>query len=361
MKTTNPSAPAPFTLEYSPNVPELLLQLQCTLAISTYQAGKLIFLSPVDVERLIQLPRTFAKPMGIGVEGDRMVLATKDEVILFRNSPELATHYPRSPGTYDSFYMPRATFYTGMVDLHDIDFGSDGIYAVNTSFSSVVKITPDYSFEPVWTPPFISALVSEDRCHLNGLALENGRPRYVTAFGTGDSFQSWREKVTEAGILMDITNNEMIATGLKMPHSPRMYQGHLYVLFSATGELVRFDLDSGLYEVVYQINGFVRGLAFHGDYAFIGLSRLRKNSSTFAKLPIADYSDYAGVAIVHVPTGAYVGRIKYNASVDEIYDVQVLPGSLRPGIVNTQRPEHKMGLHLPGATFWANPEGPPKS
>lgn len=356
MKRPAAAPPSPFALEYTPNVPELLLQLNCSLAISTYQAGKLIFISPKDVERLVQLPRTFAKPMGIGIHGERMVLATREEVIVFRNSPDLALHYPRSPGTYDAFYMPRLTYFTGTVDLHDIDFGADGIYAVNTSFSCVVKVTPDYSFEPIWRPPFISALVSEDRCHLNGLALVDGKPRYVTAFGTGDSVQSWRPSVTESGILMDITTNEYIAMGLKMPHSPRMYKGDLYMLFSATGELVRFDLATGNYEVVHQIDGFVRGLSFHGDYAFIGLSRLRKNSSTFAQLPIADFSDYAGIVIVHVPTGAYVGRVKYQSSVDEIYDVQVLPGKMRPGILNTVRPEHKMGLHLPDATFWANPD-----
>lgn len=350
--------PAPFSLSYSPSIPELLLQLRCTLAISTYQAGKVVFIGPKNKENLVQLPRTFHKPMGIALDGDKMAVATKEEVIVLRNSPQLASHYPKNPGTYDAFYMPRMTYYTGAVDIHDLDFGHDGLYAVNTSFSCIIKIDGEYSFTPVWKPPFISALASEDRCHLNGMALVDGKPRYVTAFGTGDTPQSWRPTVTESGILMDVETNEIVASGLKMPHSPRMINGKMYMLFSATGELVQVDLETGKYQVVHKLKGFVRGLAHHGDYVFIGLNRLRKNSSTFAHLPVSDMSDYAGIAIVHLPTGAYVGEIRYQSSVDEIYDVQVIPNSIRPGILNTIRPEHKLGLHLPDATYWAAP--PPK-
>ena len=347
--------PAPFSLRYSPTIPELLMQLRCTLLISTYQAGKVVFIGPKNTENLIQLPRTFSKPMGIALHGDKMAIATKEEVIVLRDSPQLASHYPKSPGTYDAFYMPRMTYYTGAVDVHDIDFGHDGLYAVNTSFSCIIKIDGEYSFTPVWKPPFITKLASEDRCHLNGMALVDGKPRYVTAFGTGDTPQSWRPTVTESGILMDVESNEIIASGLKMPHSPRIINGKMYMLFSATGELVQVDLATGKYEVVHQLKGFVRGLAYYGDYAFIGLNRLRKNSSTFAHLPVTEMSDYAGIAIVHLPSGAFVGEIRYLSSVDEIYDVQVLPDSVRPGILNTIRPEHKLGLHLPDATYWAQP------
>ncbi len=353
MNQQPPQAHAPFSLTYTPNIPELLLQLNCTLAISTYQAGKVVFLSPKDENNLVQLPRNFHKAMGISFHEDKMLVATKSEVILLKDSPELAKHYPRNPQTYDALYMPRATYYTGVVDIHDIDFGRDGVYGVNTSFSCLCKIDPEYSFTPIWKPPFISNLVSEDRCHLNGMAMVDGIPRYVTAFSTGDSPQSWRPTVTVSGILMDVRTNEIVAERLKMPHSPRIFDGELYMLFSATGELVRVNLQDGSYEVVYRHKGFVRGLAKYGEYVFIGLSKLRKNSSTFAKLPVAEMANYAGIAIVHLPTGAFVGELRYQSSVDEIYDVQVLPGKKRPGIVNTDKMEHKLGLHIPQGTFWA--------
>jgi len=356
MNPSNQPLP-PFSCTYSPNVPELLMQLQCTLAVSTYQAGKVIFISPKDEEYLVQLPRTFNKAMGITLHGNKMAIATKDEVIVLVNDPGLATHYPKNPNTYDGLFMPRATYYTGQIDIHDLDYGANqSLYAVNTSFSCLIEIDDDYNFRPIWQPPFVSSLASEDRCHLNGMAMQHGKPKYVTAFNQGDHFQSWREVVTTDGIIMDVTSNELVATNLAMPHSPRLFDDELYVLLSATGELVKVDVTTGKYEVVSRVEGFVRGLAKYGDYAFVGLSRLRKNSSTFAKLKIADKALQAGIAIFHLPTGAFVGDIKYQTSVDEIYDVQIIPNLIRPGIMNTMRPDHKLGLSIPSSTYWAKLE-----
>ena len=356
MNPSNQPLP-PFSCIYSPNVPELLTQLGCTLAISTYQAGKVIFISPKDEEYLVQLPRTFNKAMGITLHGRKMAIATKDEVVVLANSPELATHYPKNPNTYDGLFMPRATYYTGQIDIHDLDYGSDNsLYAVNTSFSCLIKIDDDYNFRPIWKPPFITSLASEDRCHLNGMAMKDGKPKYVSAFNQGDTFQSWRKVVTTDGIIMDVTTNEVVASNLAMPHSPRLFGDELYLLLSATGELIRLDVNTGKYDVVNQVDGFVRGLARCGDYVFVGLSRLRKNSSTFAKLAIADKALQAGVAIFHLPTGAFIGEIKYQSSVDEIYDVQVIPNMVRPGIMNTMKPDHKLGLTIPESTYWAKTE-----
>jgi len=357
----NPNTPAPpFSCSYSPNVPELLQQLGCTIAISTYQAGKVVMLSSVDGEKLVQLPRTFQKPMGIALEGDRMAIATKDEVTVLANSPGLAAHYPAKPGVYDALFMPRATYYTGQIDIHDLEWGAEGrLFAVNTSFSCICTLDSEYSFTPYWQPGFISNLAHEDRCHLNGMAMEEGLPRYVTAFNTGDSRQSWRPKVTETGVLIDITDGHIISEGLPMPHSPRLYEGQLYLLLSATGELVKVDLESGKYEVLNQLNGFVRGLGRCGDYLFIGLSRLRKNSSTFAKLPMSHQAQQAGVAIVHQQTGAIVGQIRYQASVEEIYDIRILQGMRRPNLMNTYKSDHKLGLSIPEKTYWA--KGAPES
>lgn len=349
--------PAPFSCVYTPNIPELLHQLGCTIAISTYQAGKVIMMSADSPEKLIQLPRSFSKAMGLALDGRKLAIATKDEVLVLANSVDLAEHYPRQPHTYDALFMPRATYYTGNVDIHDLDWGANGgLFAVNTSFSCLIEIDDNYSFTPYWQPPFINKLASEDRCHLNGMTMVNGLPKYVTAFGTGNTVQSWRDTVTTGGIIMDVDSNEMVATEVPMPHSPRLYNGELYVLLSATGELAKVDIRSGKRTTVNKLKGFVRGLSFIGDYAFVGLSRLRRNSSTFAKLPIAADAQYAGISVIHMPTGALVGEIRYQASVDEIYDVQIFPEMTRPNLLNTQRPEFRLGLDIPGATYWARVE-----
>ncbi len=349
-----PTTLPPFATTYSPQLPELMLQLQCSIAITTYQANKLVLISPVDAEKLTQLPRSFNGPMGIAVQGDKMVLASKDEVTVFENSVDLAKHYPNKTNTYDSLWLPRLTFYTGRVDMHDIAFGHDGIYAINTSFSCVCKINGNYNFIPVWQPPFISKLVSEDQCHLNGLVMVNDKPKYITALGQTNTPQGWRENITTGGILMDVETNEVILSGLAMPHSPKMYNKELYMLLSAKGEFIKADMANKTYTVIKKFDGFCRGLAFYNDYAFIAFSKLRKNSSTFAKLSFSETANFAGIKIIHMPTGAQVAEITYQNSVDEIYDMVVLPGMIRPNILNTSNDIYKHSLSIPGQTFWAD-------
>lgn len=345
---------APFSCTYSSHVPELLQKLHCSIAISTYQAGKIVFISALNESKIVQLPRTFDKPMGIAHdhESDKLALACKDEVIVFSNAEELAKHYPRSPQKYDALYMPRASYYTGSLDIHDLNFGTNKeLYGVNTLFSSIVKIDDNYSFTPVWEPSFIDRIVSEDRCHLNGMAMLNGKPKYVTAFGQGNSFQSWRDTVTTGGIVIDVETDEIIIDGLAMPHTPRIFNGDLYTLLSATGELIKINKEKGTYEVVVKLDGFVRGMDLHKDYLFIGLSKLRKNSSTFAKLNLQ--ANEAAIMIVYLPTGSIAGKITYQTSLDEIYDVHILPGKTRPNIMNTIRPDYKEGVTTPNSTYWA--------
>ncbi len=347
---------APFSCQYTPQIPELLLRLNCSIAISTYQAGKIVLISPKDENSLVQLPRTFAKPMGVAedIESNKLAIACKDEVIVFSNSKNLAQHYPLSPNKYDSIFMPRTTYHTGSLDIHDLNFGKDGsLYAVNTSFSCIININDNYNFAPYWTPPFIDALVSEDRCHLNGMALKDGIPKYATAFSQGNSFQSWRGNITKTGIIIDIETNKIIAKDLPMPHSPRLFGDDLYVLLSATGELVKINIDTGDYEVIIKTNGFVRGMSLYKDYLFIGLSKLRKNSSTFAKLDFAEKANQSGILVVHLPTASIVGKISYLTSLDEIYDVHILADKIRPNILNTIKPDYKYGIMTPEATYWA--------
>lgn len=361
-----PATPAPpFALRHTPQLPELLHQLGVTLLLSTYQAGKLIMLSAVDDERIVQLPRTFPKPMGIAEDPatDRLAIACRQEVIVLANSPGLARFYPKAPGRYDALYMPRATFYTGGLDVHDLRFGDGGaaLYAVNTRFSCLVKIDDRFSFTPVWQPSFIDKLASEDRCHLNGMAMDDGRPAYATAFSETNTPGGWRPNVTTTGVIFDVNTNEVLARELGMPHSPRIYDGELYVLQTAKGEVSRIDRKTGAVTTVCHIGGFVRGMAKHGDYLFVGMSKLRKNSSTFGKLSFAKGADRAGIMVIHLPTGAKVGELTYQSSVDEIYDVHVLAGKRRVNVMNTATEDHLAGLSTPETTYWAKPSAKERS
>lgn len=343
---------SPFACRYTPGFAAALHQLNLSLALSTYQAGKVVLISPKDGQSVVQLPRSFRKAMGLALHGDRMAVATLDEVIVLRNSPHLAQHYPGNPNTYDALYMPRTTFYTGALDVHDLEWGQDGLYAVNTSFSCLCKVDSNYNFTPIWQPPFITKLISEDRCHLNGMAMRKGQPAYVTAFNTGDTPKSWRPTVTTSGVVMEVDSGEVVSQGLAMPHSPRWYPEGLFVLLSAAGKLVKIDTHNGQVTDVFQYPGFLRGMDRHGDYLFIGVSRIRATSKTFEKIDDTFKQGAAGILVVHLPTGKLLGQLAYEQSVEEVYDVKVLPGLRRPNIMSTLTEDHKRGLVTPFATYW---------
>lgn len=344
----------PFSCSYSVDFPDILLGLGCSLALTTYQSGKVILLSP-SAERLVQLPRTFPNAMGLAVFEQRMAVATTDQVVVLSNAPELAASFPRQPGRYDSLFVPRATFHTGPMAIHDMAWGRDGrLYAVNTVCSCLALVEPRDNFTPIWRPPFIARLAPFDHCHLNGLAMLDGRPRYLTALGTSDTPQGWRENKLTGGVLLDFESGEVVLEGLAMPHSPRLVDERLFLLNSAACELLEVDPERRTTTVAARLPGFARGLAACGDYLFVGLSQLRHDHRVFGDLPIAQARDlYCGVLCFHLPSGRVAGELRYLRTCKEIYDVQVLPGLLRPGILGPDDPLARRALSVPGLASWA--------
>ncbi len=349
--------PPPFSYTYSPNIPELLLGLNCSLAISTYQTGKVVIFSPKDQNQLIQLPRNFDKPMGMAIKDSQWVVATRDELIFTANAPGMAKNYAPNPNVYDSLFIPRVTYHTGSLDLHDISYTKEGLVGVNTMFSCLSKFDANLSFENIWQPHFVTDSKPEDRCHLNGLAVDDqGELKYVTALGQGDSAREWKEGMLNGGILMDVESNSIIGDKLPVPHSPRIYKDGLWMLLSATGEVVKVNLNDGKYDVVTKLNGFVRGMDRIGDYLFVATSKLRPNSSLFKEAPVAQKSVVCGISVIYIPTGQPCGHILYQTSVEELFDLKVLPGLMRPNILNHSKQMHKTSVITEKEVFWANPE-----
>lgn len=346
----------PFSFRVTPNISTILNELGCSIGLSTYQAGKLIFLSAPDSRTISQLPRNFAKPMGIALDGNRMAIASLGEVMLLKNLPEMAWDYPNQPKTYDALFLPRATYHTGMLDIHDVAFSEDGIIGINTQYSCICKIDETYSFSPIWQPHFISKLAPQDRCHLNGLAMHEGKPLYVSALSQTDTPNGWRKHKVDGGILMHVPSNTIVCSGLPMPHSPRYYDGKVYVLLSATGQLACFDPKSEQLEIVAELGGFARGMSREGKYLFIGLSKIRKKSKGFQNLPIAEKANQAGVIVFDMEQKETVGYMIYENSVDEIYDVKVLKGVRRPGVVTPSKKAHQFAVSYPGKSFWKIPK-----
>ncbi|MEJ2619334.1 MAG: TIGR03032 family protein [Candidatus Thiodiazotropha sp.] len=343
-----------FSAHFTSSLPALLDTLNVSLLLTTYQAGKVIIVRS-DGTEMTQLIRNFDRPMGVALNGEMLALALRLNVAIFRNDSHLAMTYPKRPKTYDALYFPVALNKTDFIDTHDLAFTRHGLVAVNTAFSCLVKIDAGFSFQPIWRPAFISELSAQDRCHLNGMAVdESGEIRYVTAFGKTDSREGWRSNKLQGGIVIDVVTQRIIAKGIAMPHSPRLYRGRLYLLSSATERLLEIDITSGEIKTVATVNGFIRGLSFKNNYAFIGISKLRK-SHVFGDLSIANHRIDAGVAVIDLNNGERVGEIVYDDELHEIYDLHVLHDKRHPNILNLPMSDQYRAMLTPQGAEWISP------
>jgi uncharacterized protein (TIGR03032 family) len=312
---------APLRSLHTTNLPALFDQLQISLRVSTYQAGKLIVVRN-EGGVLNTHFRSLAKPMGIAADGTRLTVGGTHTVWEYRNVPAVARTLD-PPDAHDACYVPRRLHITGDIDVHELAYDQNHeLWVVNTRFCCLCTLDADHSFAPRWRPPFVSALAPEDRCHLNGICLVDGHPKYVTALGETDTPGGWRAKKAHGGLLMDLNTNEIVLRGLSMPHSPRWYQGQLWVLESGQGSLARADLTRGRWETVAQFPGFTRGLDFAGPLAYIGLSQVRE-SAVFSGIPLVERSQErtCGVWVVHLETGQPVSFLRFEAGVQEIFAV----------------------------------------
>ena len=319
---------------HTSNLPELFDRLKISLVVSTYQAGKVILVRS-DRRTLNTHFRTFVKPMGIAADESRIIIGGANTVWEYRNMPAVAQKL-EPPGRHDACYVPRRVHVTGDIDIHELAWNSTNeLWLVNTRFGCLCTLDADHSFYPRWRPPFVSALAPEDRCHLNGLAMVDGRPKYVTALGATDSEGGWRANKASGGVLLDVESNEILLRELSMPHSPRWYHNQLWLLESGEGSLAQVDLENGSRRTIANLPGFTRGVDFCGPLAFIGLSQVRE-SAVFSGIPLVKRSHerVCGVWVVHIETGATVGFLRFDAGVQEIFAVQVLRGVRYPELLD---------------------------
>ena len=355
-----PAAPetAPAAVEFhytqSDGFVAVLQRLGASLLLTTYQANKLLVVREAE-GGLSTLVRTFDRPMGLAADGRRLALGTRNQIWMLHNASDLAPRIEPA-GQHDACFLPRSSRVTGDIGVHELAWAGEELWIVNTRFSCLCTLSPDYSFVPRWQPPFITALAAEDRCHLNGLAIVDGRPKYVTALGETDTAGGWRSNKSLGGCLMDVTNGETISRDLSMPHSPRLHDGRLWLLESGTGRIVLVDAATGRLQTVATLPGFSRGLAMCGQYAFIGLSKIRETSAMDG-VPLAERRGElkCGVAVVDLRSGKVIGFLEFQTAVEEIFDVQLLPGLRFPEVFGFQQETIHHTFIVPDAADAAGP------
>lgn len=318
---------APEHITCSRGLAEWLVTAKVSLAFTSYQSGSLYLVGVDDAGRLAVHEVRGSGAMGVWSDGQRLVLGTRNQVIRFENILEPGQTLDKA----DRHFIPRVAHTTGDVDIHELGVLADGrIVFVNTRFSCLAVLSPVHSFQPIWRPPFISRLAAEDRCHLNGLAIDNGRAAYVSATSRSDVVNGWRARRSEGGCIVDVATGELVTERLSMPHSPRCHAGQLWVLNSGTGHLGHVDRASGAFEPFVFCPGFLRGLAFHGRYAVVALSQPRDGAfSGLAlddELKRRDADPWCGIQIVNLGSGDIVEWIRLTEAATELFDVCVLPG-----------------------------------
>jgi len=306
----------------------VLADLKVSLLVSTYQAGKVAVVQ-VRGDDLFITYHNFERAMGIAVAREQIAVGTNTQVWFCVASPQPVQ--PSGAGNrFDAYYLTRGCHYTGEIHGHEMEWSSRELWIVNTLFTCLCTIGGSHSFVPRWKPRFVSNLAAEDRCHLNGLALDNGHPRFVTSLGETDVARGWRDDRVSGGCLIDVSSGQLLLRGLCMPHSPRLHQGGLWFVESGCGRLVSVD-PQGRAVKVAELPGYARGLAFHGPYAFVGLSKVRPTSN-LEGLPIAQSIDSlkCGVAAVELATGQVTALLEFDAGIEEIFDVRVNPFARSP-------------------------------
>lgn len=329
----NEPDPEPLRSVHTVSFPRILQQLGLSLLVTTYQAGRLVVLR-ADENVLNTHFRSFSKPMGLAVQGNRMAIGTATEICEYHNMPAVAQKL-EPVGKHDACFLPRVAHNTGDVQIHEMAWVGDELWFVNTAFSCLATRSDQYSFQPRWRPSFITHLAPEDRCHLNGLAVVDGQIRYVTALGETNTAGGWRANKRNGGLLLEVPSSRVLARGLSMPHSPRWYEGRLWLLESGTGSIGTVDLATGHYQPIAQLPGFTRGLSFYGPLAFIGLSQVRE-SAVFSGIPLVErlQERTCGVWVLDLRTGESVAFLKFEAAVQEIFAVEVLRRMRYPDLIN---------------------------
>jgi uncharacterized protein (TIGR03032 family) len=329
------------TKTHSENLGRFLADNGVSLAITSYQSGRVYLVGSDEDQNVTFFERIFERAMGLYADKWRLILGGLHNLIRFENvlGYDQVIH-----GKFDACYLPRNTQTTGNLDIHELNMDYQGrIIFVNTKYSCLAELNIKHSFKPIWVPDFISELKGQDRCHLNGMAMFDGRPTFVTACGTGNEAGQWREHRRNGGVVIDIRNNKIVCRDLSMPHSPRVYNERLWVLNSGEGQLGYVNLKEREFVPVQFFPGFLRGFDTFSDYGIFGLSKPR--DGVFSGLHLQDELEHrdveawCGVQIFDMKNGELLHWIKFEGDVSEIFDVKFIPGVKNPMMVGQRTPE----------------------
>ena len=329
---TTPPGGGNIDIDFSEGLASFLATSNISLGFTSYQTGRLYLIGAGPDGKLALHEAQYPQAMGVAGDHERIYLGTLTQVVRMEN---VLSAGQTANDVHDKVYVPRNMQTTGNIDIHELGIRKNGrLVFINTKYSCLCEPDIKHSFKPIWKPEFISKLAPEDRCHLNGLAMVDGEPKYVSAVCRSDVIDGWRDQRHDGGLIIDIDTNEVMAEGLSMPHSPRWFDGKLWILNSGSGELGWIDPRDKCFRPVAFFPGFLRGLAFHANFAITTLSKPRNERfdglTLDDRLKEKDVDAWCGVQILDMASGDVTNWLRLEGAITELFDVCVLPGVRNP-------------------------------
>jgi uncharacterized protein (TIGR03032 family) len=339
------------TITASAGLAAWMIENRTSFAFTSYQTGQLFLVGTRADGSVSVNQQNYHRAMGLAAQGNRLYLASQYQVWTLEN---MLAPGQIANGEFDAAFVPRTAQTTGDIDTHELAIADDGAPVfINTRYNCLATLTPGHSFAPLWKPPFVDAIVGEDRCHLNGLAMAQGKPAYVTAVGKTNIADGWREHRRDGGVLIDLATSAIVARGFSMPHSPRVHGSAIVMLDSGRGQVVRVDPQTGERTALAFLPGFMRGLAIVGTRALITLSKPRDGSfgglALDAALAERGLEPICAVVLVDLATGDSAQWLRIEGGIDELFDVIALPGVCCPMSIGVDSDEIRATITWPAA------------
>jgi uncharacterized protein (TIGR03032 family) len=282
-------------------------------------------------------------PSGIAVADARVTVAsTRNPNQLVELRPAAVEGRPLVP--------VRTSFHPGALYLHDLAYVGGVLHGNAVGQNAVVRLDRERA-ERVWWPKAIETDAGPDfsRNYLQLNSIAAG-PAVESSFfsASADRISARRPghlnfPVDRRGVIFSGRTREPVVTGLTRPHSARLHQGELWVENSGYGEVgVARD---GKLEVVARLPGWTRGLAFHGDVALVGTSRVIPRFRSYAPGLDLDRS-VCGVHAVDTRSGETVGSLVWPDG-NQVFGVEAVPVALTSGFPRGDLRELYYNLPLP--------------
>jgi len=290
---------------------EILARANITLLVTReYEHLLMAFSAPRTRPRLTYWP--MPHPSGLAVDRGRRsfsVASTRNPNQIYR-FVSVADSAGRS--RHRVLVPVSSRIFPGSLYLHDLAIIGGKLYGNAVGQNSVVSLDERNGYKRVWWPRSIDSrsgpIIERNYLQLNSIAA--GATLGASYFSASTDAPSARRPghrnfaVDGRGVIFSGRTREPIAHGLTRPHSARLHRGRLWVDNSGYGELG--IVSRGRFDPVARLPGWTRGLCFHGDFAFVGTSRVIPEFRQYA--PGLDLrASVCGVHAVDVRSGRILG------------------------------------------------------